>query len=158
MPDRRVLDLPGAGRNRSDDDFTSVHAHAHRDRRLALRAQLAGILAQLVLHPQGRIQSTLRMVLMRDRRSEQREDAITRGLHDVAVVAMRRFDHQLQRGIDDCARLFGIEVLLKLGRALDVGEERGDGFALAFDIFGINSLTYADTGSVGLICYRSRPF
>ena len=32
---------------------------------------------------------------MRDRRAEQREDAVAGGLHDVAVVAMDRVDHQL---------------------------------------------------------------
>ena len=35
------------------------------------------------------------MVLVGDRRAEQREDAVAGGLHDVAVVAMDRIDHQL---------------------------------------------------------------
>ena len=52
-------------------------------------------------------------------------------LHDVAVVAADRVDHQLQRGIDNRARFFGVEVLLQLGRSLDVGEQRGDRLALA---------------------------
>ena len=72
------------------------------------------------------------MVLVRDRRAEQREDPVTRGLHDVAVVAMDRVDHQLQRRIDDRARFLGVEVLHQFHRALDVGEQRRDGLALAF--------------------------
>ena len=36
------------------------------------------------------------------------------------------------RRVDDRARLFGIEVLHQLGRAVYVGEQRGDGLALAF--------------------------
>ena len=71
------------------------------------------------------------MVLVRDGRTKQREDPVAGGLHDVAVVAVDRVDHQLQCGIDNRARLFGIEVLLKLGRALDVGEKRGDRLAFA---------------------------
>ena len=71
------------------------------------------------------------MVLVRDGRAEQREDAIAGGLHDVAVVAANRVDHQLERWIDNRARLFRIEILLKLSRSLDVGEQCGDRLALA---------------------------
>ena len=71
------------------------------------------------------------MVLVRDGRAEQREDAVAGRLHDVAVVAAHRVDHQLERGIDDRARFFGIEILLQFGRSLDVGEQRGDRLALA---------------------------
>ena len=40
------------------------------------------------------------------------------------------------------ARALWIEVLLELGRTLDVGEECGDRFALAFDGFGRYNITY----------------
>jgi len=66
------------------------------------------------------------MVLVRERRAEEREDAITSGLHDVAVVAPRRFDHDLQRRVDNRACFFRIEVLLKLRGTLDVREQCGD--------------------------------
>ena len=75
------------------------------------------------------------MVLVRDGRAEDREDAVAGALHDVAVVAADRVDHQLERGIDNRARLLGIEILLQFGRALDIGEQRSDGLALAFEIF-----------------------
>jgi hypothetical protein len=45
----------------------------------------------------------LRVVFVRDRRAEQRKDAVTSRLHDVPVVAPHRVDHQLQRRIDDRA-------------------------------------------------------
>jgi hypothetical protein len=35
---------------------------------------------------------------------------------------MDRVHHQLQRGVDDGACLFGIEILHQLHRALDVGK------------------------------------
>ena len=78
------------------------------------------------------MERTLRVVLVRDRRAEQREDAVAGRLHDVPVVAMDRVDHQLQRRIDNRARLFRVEVAHQFGRTLDVGEQRGDGLALAF--------------------------
>ena len=81
---------------------------------------------------------------MRDRRAEQREDAVAGRLHDVAVVAMRRVDHQLQRRIDNRARLFRVEVLHQLGRALDVGEQRRHRLALPLDIFRGGRLRYAN--------------
>ena len=55
-------------------------------------------------------------------RIEQRKDAIARGLHYVAFVVMYRVDHAAQGWVYDRTRLFGIEVLHQLHRALDVGE------------------------------------
>jgi hypothetical protein len=71
------------------------------------------------------------MVFVRDGCTEQREDAVPRRLRDVTAVAMHRLHHKLQHRIDDRARLFGIEIAHQFGRALDVGEQRGDGLALA---------------------------
>ena len=88
---------------------------------------------ELLLHAERRIECALRMVLVRDRRAEQREDAVAGGLCDVTAVAMDRVHHQLERGIDNRARLLGVEVLDQLHRTLDVGEQRGDGLALALD-------------------------
>src|SRR5215469_18682153 len=82
------------------------------------------------------------MVLVGDRRAEDREDAVAGALHDVTVVAPDRVDHQPERRIDNRSRFFGIEVLLQLGRSLDIGEQRSDGLALALDRFGGWSLDY----------------
>jgi hypothetical protein len=78
------------------------------------------------------MEGALRMVLVGDRSAEQGEDAVARGLRDVPLVAVNRIDHQLKSGIDDRARVLGVETLDQLHRALDVGEEGGDGLALAF--------------------------
>ena len=98
-------------------------------------AQLFGVALELLLHPQRRVERALRMVFMRDRRTEHREDAVAGGLHDVPVVAMSGVDHQLQRRIDDGARLFGIEILHQIHRTLDVGEQRRDRLAIAVPHF-----------------------
>ncbi len=69
---------------------------------------------------------------MRDRRPEDRENTVAGRLHDVAVVATHRVDHQLQCRVNNRARFLGVEILLQLGRALDVREQRRDNLALAF--------------------------
>jgi hypothetical protein len=43
-------------------------------------------------------------------------------------------DHQLECGIDNGTRLFRVEVLHQLHRALDIGEESGDHLALTIEI------------------------
>jgi hypothetical protein len=52
-------------------------------------------------------------------------------LHDVPAVPPRRFDHQLERGVNDRAGLFRVEVLHQFHRALDVGKQCRHRLALA---------------------------
>ena len=130
--------------DRTDDHFAGVDADARFNRHSAIGDQLRRVTFQFFLHPERGIERALRMVLVRDRRAEQREDSVAGALHDVAVVAPHRIDHQLQRRIDNRARFFGIEVLFELGRALDIGEQRGDGLALAFEIFRGGCFGYAN--------------
>ena len=122
-----------AGLDRAHHDFAGVDSDADLDSGAAPLPKVLAAAAEVVARRKGRVNCPLRMVLMRDRRTEQREDAVAGRLHDVAVVAMDRIDHQLQRRIDNRARLFGIEVAHQFGRTLDVGEQRGDRLALALD-------------------------
>ncbi len=108
-----------------------LSSHPNFDRRISRRAQARRIARHLLLHAQRRVQTALSMIFVRDGRAEQREDSVAGGLHDVTVVAMDGVDHQLERRIDDCARLFGIEAFHQIHRALDVGEQSGHGLALA---------------------------
>jgi hypothetical protein len=71
------------------------------------------------------------MVLVRNRRSEQRENPIAGGLHDVAAIAMDRIDHQLECWVDNRPGLFRVKVLHQLHRPFDIGEQRRYGLALA---------------------------
>ncbi len=74
---------------------------------------------------------------MRNGGAEECEDAITGALHDVTIVTLGRVDHQLERRIDNRARLFGVEILLQFRRPLDIGEQRGDRLALAVQRRGV---------------------
>jgi uncharacterized protein len=111
------------------------------------------------------------MVLVRDRRAEQRENAIAGGLYDVAIVAMDSINHQLQRRIDNRPRLkVQVAVLTGyaatgggfnnyLGALRSQGVIQGDGDKLRINEAGIQALGSWEplpTG-VGLIDYwRSR--
>ena len=53
--------------------------------------------AQIVAGGEGGVNRALWMVLIRDRRAKQCEDAVAGGLHHVTVVAMDRVDHQRAR-------------------------------------------------------------
>ena len=72
------------------------------------------------------------MVLMRDRRAEQRHDPVAHNLVDRTLVAMDRGHHDADRSVEDAARLFRVGVLDQRKRTLDIGEQHGDLLALPF--------------------------
>ncbi len=130
MPNRRVLGMRVVGANRSHHNFAGIEPDPNLDRRTSLCAQPGRIFRHVLLQPQRRVESALRMILMRDRRTEQRKNPVAGGLHDVPVVAMHRVDHQLQRRIDNRPRLFRIEPLHQIHRPLDIGKQRRNSLAL----------------------------
>ena len=73
------------------------------------------------------------MILVRDRRAEQRHDAVAGVLVDDALEAMHAVGEDLEEAVHDRAPLLRIELLGQLHRALHVGEQHGDLLALAFE-------------------------
>ena len=71
------------------------------------------------------------MVLVRERRAEERHDAVAHHLVDRAFVAVDRLHHALEDGVEQPASLLGIAVGEELHRALEIREEDGDLLALA---------------------------
>ena len=71
------------------------------------------------------------MVLVGERRAEQRHDAVAHDLVHGALVAVHRLHHALEHRIEERARLLGVAVGEQLHRALEVGEEHRDLLALA---------------------------
>src|SRR5262249_23600792 len=118
--------------------------------------QLLGVVLNLLLHPQCGVERALRMILMRNRSAEDRKNAVAGGLRDVAAVMMYRIHHQLERGIDDCPSLLRIKILDHLHRALDVGEQSGDRFTLAFERGHRIGRLWRDTNVGPGCCYRGR--
>ena len=72
------------------------------------------------------------MILVRQRRTEQRHQAVAHdGVHG-AFVAMHGLDHALEHRVEQLLHLLRVAVGDHLHRAFDVGEQHGDQLALAF--------------------------
>ena len=131
VADRNVIRMQVVLADGADHDRAAVHADADLQVDTLLAAQPFGVAPPALLHPQRGEQRPLGVILVGQRRAEQREDAVAHGLRHVAFVTMDRVHHELQRRVDDRARVFGIEVFDEGHRALDVGEQCGDRLALA---------------------------
>jgi hypothetical protein len=73
------------------------------------------------------------MVLVGQRRAEERHDPITHDLVDRALVAVDGLHHAFEDGIEELPSLLGVAVGEQLHRAFEVCEEHGHLFALAFE-------------------------
>ena len=117
----------------ADHHLARVEAHATRERRRRAGRAPRRRSAQLVAQMQRRVAGALRVVLVRDRRAEQRHDAVAGELVDRALEAMHAVGEDREEAIEDLVPLFGIELLGELHRALHVGEQHGDLLAFAFE-------------------------
>src|SRR5262244_1207598 len=93
---------------------------------------LARISLHRLLHPQGSITSTDRVIFMRERGTEQRHDPVTHHLVHRPLVVVNRLHHALEHRIEKLARFLGVAIGEELHRASEVGEEHGDLLALPF--------------------------
>jgi hypothetical protein len=73
------------------------------------------------------------VVFVRQRRAEERHDPVAHDLVDGALVAMDRFHHVFEDGVEELPRLLRVAVSQQLHRALHVGEENRDLLALALE-------------------------
>jgi hypothetical protein len=120
--------------DRSDHNFTRVEADPKPDRpRRIVRGALRSPAPYRVLHVERGATRPERMVLMGDRRAEDGHDPIAQHLVHGALIGMHGIDHDLLERIEQPAGLLRIQVPDELGRALDVGEQDGDLFALSLD-------------------------
>ena len=101
--------------------------HGHADRAV----HLLRVLAHPLLHAQGGIARAHGVLLMRDRRPEERHDAVAHHLVHRALVVVRGLDHPLEHRVEQASRVLGISIREELHRALQVGEQDGHVLALA---------------------------
>ena len=127
--------------------------------RAAVRApHLLGVALHGLLHPERRVARAHGVVLVGERRAEERHDPVAHHLVDGALVAVDGLHHPLEDGIEELARLLGIAVGEQLHRALEVGEEHGDLLALALERrLGGEDLLGEVLGGVRLRCRRTDP-
>jgi len=132
LADGRVVHVEIAA-NGADDDLARVepdpdlHVHAVR------AARVLRVTRHQVLHPQGRVARSHRVILMGERRAEERHDPVAHDLIDGALVAVDRLHHPLEYRIEDLPRVLGIALGEQLHRAFQVGEEHRDLLALALE-------------------------
>jgi hypothetical protein len=117
----------------ADHNFTRVQSHTDRGGQPGgppgfLRVRFHGF-----LHLERRIARPHRVILVSERRPEEGHDAVAHDLVDGALVAVHGLHHSLQYRVEDLARLLRIAVGEQLHRALEVGEEDRDLFALALE-------------------------
>jgi hypothetical protein len=132
LPDRGVVHVEVAA-DRADDDLAGVEADAdvHRHAERAMHA--LRVLADALLHAKRGVARSDRVLFVRDRRAEQRHDAVAHHLVDRALVVVHGFDHPLEHTVEQSARVLGVAVGEQLHRSLEVGEEHGDVLALALE-------------------------
>ena len=91
------------------------------------------VLRDRLLHPQRRVARSHGVVLMRQRRAEERHDPVAHHLVHGALVAVHGLHHPFEHGIEQLAGLLRVAIGEQLHRALQVGEEDGHLFTFAFE-------------------------
>ena len=88
---------------------------------------------QLVLKVKRRVTRTWRVVLVGDRRAEQRHDAVAGVLVDGALEAVNAVGKDQEEAIEDLVPLLGVDLLGELHGPLHVGEQHRHLLALTFE-------------------------
>jgi len=119
--------------DRADDHLTGVQSDTHQEGQPVLEPQPIGFGSELLLQPQGGVAGALRVVLVRDRGAEECHDAVAGELADEAFEAFDAVGEDAEEALHDVRERFRIKLCGQLHRALHVGEEYRDLFALAFE-------------------------
>ena len=96
-------------------------------------ADFLSVAPDRLLHAQRRVAGAHGVILVGERGTEQRHDAVAHHLVDRALVAVHRLHHALEHRVEDLARLLRIAVGQQFHGALEIGEEHRDLLALAFE-------------------------
>ena len=117
--------------DRADDDLTRVQAHARREADAVLTLHVGGVTRDLVAQLEHRIAGPLRVILVRNRRAEQRHDPIACVLVDRPLEEVHALGQDLEEAVENAVPLLGVELVRQLHRALHVGEQHRHLLALA---------------------------
>src|SRR5437870_11286843 len=119
--------------DRADHDFAGVEPHAHREAEALLEAEPARVAADLLDETERRVAGPARVVLVRDRRAEERHYAVAGELGDGALEAMHALGEEGSEALHDVVEHFRIGLLGEVHRSLHVGEEDRHLLAFAFE-------------------------
>jgi hypothetical protein len=117
----------------ADQNLAGIEAHARLNGDVAGTLDILGVGTDGGLHRQGGVGRPQRVILQRQRGSENRHDAVAQYLVHRPFVSVHGVDHSLKDWIKKLPRLLGVAIREQLHRSFQVGEEHRDLFALAFD-------------------------
>ena len=150
LPDRGIVH-PQIAPDRPDHHLAGVDADSNLEKDTVSPPDLLGVSANGGLHVERRVARADGVVLVGDRRAEERHDPVAHHLVHRALVAVDRGHHVLEHRVQELPRLLGIPVGQELHRALEVGEQHRDLLALALDgALGGEDLLGEVLGDVGL--------
>jgi hypothetical protein len=132
LPNRGIVHAQVAA-DRADDDFSRVEADPDLHPKAPREEHLVGVRFDGLLHPQGCVTGPDGMILVRQRRTEQRHDPVAQHLVDRAFVPVHGLHHPFEHRVEDRSCFLRIPVGEQLHRAFEVGEENGHLLALAFE-------------------------
>jgi hypothetical protein len=142
----------------ADDHLSRVETNADLNEDPFSLPHTVGVPFHRFLHPEGGIARADCVILVGHGCPEQRHNPVAHHLVDGAFVVMDGLHHPLQDRVEDLARLLGITVGEEFHRALQVGEENGDLFALSLQRrFGRQDLLGEVLGRVAVRRSRRRP-
>jgi hypothetical protein len=110
----------------ADHDLPRVQAHADLELHPMRVPHLLGVASHRGLHVVGRVTGPHRVVLVRDRRPEERHDPVAHHLIHGAFVAVDGLHHPLEDGIEELPGFLRVAVGEQLHGPLQVGKEHGD--------------------------------
>ena len=158
LADRRVVHAEIAA-DGAHDHLAGVESDADLDLDTVLPAQLGGVAGDRLLHGEGGVAGADGVVLVGERRAEERHDAVAHDLVHGALVAVHRVHHALEDRVQELARVLGIAVGEQLEGALHVGEHHGDMLALSLErVAGGQNLLGQVPRCVDLEARRAKPW
>ena len=116
------------------DDRTAVQADADAEVEAPLVRQLALERHELGLDREGASDCAVCVILVRDRRAEERQHPVAEELRHGAFEAVDGLEHDVEAPSHERVSVLGIEALRHPGEANDVGEDRGHLLALALEL------------------------
>ena len=117
----------------ADDDLPRVESDPDHHSHPLSALKLFRVLLDGFLHPERRITCAYGVILVGDRCTKERHDAVANDSVHGALVMMDRLDHAFEHRVEDLLRSLGVAISKQLHRTLDVGKQDGDLFALSLE-------------------------
>ncbi len=130
LADRGVVHVQVAA-DGAHDHLAGVQADAHSRLDAEVPARILGVAAHRRLQIERGVARAHGVILVGERRAEQRHDAVAHDLVHRALVAVYGVHHPLEHRIEKRAGLLRIAIGQQLHRALEVGEQHRHLLALA---------------------------